>query len=102
MPPGSLQNKEKRNYAHLENHTDHLLGRSIFFNYGLFVCYSFAPFYLQDLGVTDPSNLRLWSGLFASAAGLSMALVTPFWGYLADRVGKKPMTLRASLEEPSP
>ncbi len=57
----------------------------------------FAPFYLQDLGVTDPSNLRLWSGLFASAAGLSMAIVTPFWGYLADRVGKKPMTLRASL-----
>ena len=57
----------------------------------------FAPFYLQDLGVTEPANILLWSGLFASAAGLSMAIVTPFWGYLADRIGKKPMTLRASL-----
>lgn len=57
----------------------------------------FAPFYLQELGVTEPANIRFWSGLFASAAGLSMAIVTPFWGYLADRIGKKPMILRAGL-----
>ncbi|PIE35267.1 hypothetical protein CSA56_04835 [candidate division KSB3 bacterium] len=57
----------------------------------------FGPFYLEELGITDPARLRIWSGLFASSAGLSMAIMTPFWGYLADRIGKKPMTLRASL-----
>jgi DHA1 family multidrug resistance protein-like MFS transporter len=57
----------------------------------------FAPFYLQELGVTDEAQLRLWTGTFGSAAGLTMAIATPFWGYLADRIGRKPMTLRASL-----
>jgi len=57
----------------------------------------FAPFYLQDLGVTGQAQIRIWSGVFQSAAGLTMAIMTPLWGYLADRIGKKPMTLRASL-----
>lgn len=57
----------------------------------------FAPFYLQELGVTDEAQIRLWTGAFGSAAGLTMAIATPFWGYLADRIGRKPMTLRASL-----
>jgi DHA1 family multidrug resistance protein-like MFS transporter len=57
----------------------------------------FAPFYLQELGVIDPVQTRLWSGIFQSAAGITMAIMTPLWGYLADRIGKKPMTLRASL-----
>ncbi|MCP4404776.1 MAG: multidrug efflux MFS transporter [bacterium] len=57
----------------------------------------FGPFYLQELGVQDPAELRIWSGMFTSAAGFAMAIMTPFWGYLADRFGKKPMTLRASL-----
>jgi len=57
----------------------------------------FAPLYLQDLGVTDPKQLRIWAGLFSSIAGLTMTIMTPFWGYLADRFGRKPMTLRASL-----
>ncbi len=57
----------------------------------------FAPFYLQELGVTGETEIRIWAGVFQSAAGLPMAIMTPFWGYLADRIGKKPMTLRASL-----
>jgi len=57
----------------------------------------FVPFYLQELGVTGQVQIRLWTGAFGSAAGLTMAIATPFWGYLADRIGKKPMTLRASL-----
>jgi DHA1 family multidrug resistance protein-like MFS transporter len=57
----------------------------------------FAPFYLQELGVTDPEALRIWTGLFLSASALSMIIVTPIWGYLADRVGRKPMSMRAAL-----
>jgi len=57
----------------------------------------FTPFYLQELGIEDPTQLRVWSGLVSAAAGFSMAIMTPFWGYLADRFGKKPMALRATL-----
>ncbi len=57
----------------------------------------FAPYYLQELGITDPARLRLWTGFFSSAAGFTMMFAAPIWGYLADRMGRKLMTLRASL-----
>jgi DHA1 family multidrug resistance protein-like MFS transporter len=57
----------------------------------------FAPFYLQELGVTGREQLRLWSGLFAAGAGIPLAIVAPIWGALADRMGRKPMSLRASI-----
>ena len=57
----------------------------------------FLPFYLQELGMDDPTRLRLWSGLFVTAAGVPQALFLPIWGLLADRFGRKPMTLRANL-----
>ncbi|PIE30020.1 hypothetical protein CSA57_05600 [candidate division KSB3 bacterium] len=57
----------------------------------------FGPFYLQELGIQEPVLLRIWSGIFTSSAAFTMAIMTPFWGYLADRYGKKPMTLRAGL-----
>lgn len=57
----------------------------------------FAPYYLQELGITDPAQLRLWTGLFSSATGFTMMFAAPIWGYLADRMGRKLMTIRASL-----
>jgi len=55
----------------------------------------FAPYYIQDLGVTDPVNLKLWIGLFNAAAPLSMAIFAPIWGIIGDRFGRRPMLLRA-------
>ena len=57
----------------------------------------FLPFYLQELGMHDPVRLRLWSGLFVTVAGVPQAVFLPIWGLLADRFGRKPMTLRANL-----
>ncbi len=57
----------------------------------------FAPFYLQELGVTGKEALRIWTGLFLSSSALAMIIVTPIWGYLADRIGRKPMSMRAAL-----
>jgi len=57
----------------------------------------FAPLYIQELGVTDQEALRLWSGLFTAGAGVPLAIMMPVWGFLSDRWGRKPMTLRASL-----
>jgi DHA1 family multidrug resistance protein-like MFS transporter len=57
----------------------------------------FMPFYLEHLGLTDPARLRLWSGMFQAATSVTMIIITPVWGFLADRYGRKPMSLRAAL-----
>lgn len=57
----------------------------------------FAPYYIQELGVTDPVGLKLWVSLFAAATPLSLAIFAPMWGALADRYGRRLMLLRANL-----
>lgn len=57
----------------------------------------FLPLYVEQLGVTDPASLTLWSGLIFSITFLVSAIVSPMWGSLADRKGRKLMLLRASL-----
>ncbi len=57
----------------------------------------FLPLYVEQLGVSDPQSLSLWSGLVFSGTFLVSAVVSPLWGSLADRKGRKLMLLRASL-----
>ena len=57
----------------------------------------FLPFYIQDLGVTDPAALKLWTGWLASAPALALAIMAPVWGTLADKIGKKAMLIRAMI-----
>ena len=63
------------------------------FNFAL----PFMPLCIEEMGVTDPEALRLWSGLLMAGSGVSLAIMTPIWGILSDRFGRKPMTLRANL-----
>jgi len=51
----------------------------------------------QELGMTDEASVRLWSGILTAAAPLAAVPVAGFWGALGDRVGFKPMLLRANL-----
>ena len=53
--------------------------------------------YLQEIGVTEPGEVRIWAGAIGSAQGLAFAVSAPLWGILADRVGRKPMVVRAML-----
>ncbi|CAI0807861.1 Tetracycline resistance protein, class C [Serratia entomophila] len=57
----------------------------------------FLPLYVEQLGVTGHQSLSLWSGLVFSGTFLVSAVVSPLWGSLADRKGRKLMLLRASL-----
>ncbi|QMV40001.1 MFS transporter [Cohnella cholangitidis] len=57
----------------------------------------FLPLYLQDLGLTDPGEVRLWSGLVYGANLLTAFLFSPIWGKLADRHGRKPMIVRSGI-----
>ena len=55
----------------------------------------FLPLYVQELGVTDPAEVAVWSGvLMAVTPGVS-GLLGPLWGRLADRVGRKLMLIRS-------
>lgn len=57
----------------------------------------FLPLYVEQLGVTSHEALSMWSGLTFSVTFLVSAIVSPMWGSLADRKGRKLMLLRASL-----
>ncbi|EHG7612470.1 multidrug efflux MFS transporter [Citrobacter sedlakii] len=57
----------------------------------------FLPLYISQLGVSSHEALSMWSGLTFSITFLISAIVSPLWGSLADRKGRKLMLLRASL-----
>ncbi len=55
----------------------------------------FLPYYIQTLGVENPVQLRVWVGLLTSGPALTMGLMAPVWGLLADCFGKKMMMVRS-------
>ena len=42
-------------------------------------------------------DLDLWTAAAGSASGLSMAIASPIWGVLGDRLGRKPMLVRSMI-----
>lgn len=58
----------------------------------------FIPIYLnRELGVHNQSQLALWTGLIGSVTPLAIAVSSPMWGWLADRVGRKTMLVRSII-----
>ncbi len=57
----------------------------------------FIPFYIQEMGVTDPNQIKLFTGILSTAPAVTMAIMAPIWGKLSDRWGRKLMILRAML-----
>jgi DHA1 family multidrug resistance protein-like MFS transporter len=57
----------------------------------------FMPIYVQALGVEDAGHAAAWAGVINSSTAVTMALAAPLWGKLSDRVGLKPMLLRATV-----
>src|SRR4051794_23546000 len=57
----------------------------------------FMPIYVQALGVEDAGDAAAWAGVINSSTAVTMALAAPLWGRLGDRVGLKPMLLRATV-----
>ena len=57
----------------------------------------FLPMYMQsELGATA-DNVSLWSGVTYAITFAISAFVSPIWGKLSDKMGKKPMIIRASF-----
>lgn len=57
----------------------------------------FLSLYIDTLGKFSHQELSFWSGAVFSAVYVVAALISPIWGRLADKKGRKPMILRASL-----
>jgi MFS family permease len=57
----------------------------------------FMPFYIQQLGVKNLSAVEQLSGISFSITFLAAALMSPFWGKLADTKGRKLVMMCTSL-----
>lgn len=57
--------------------------------------FPFLPLYVQELGSSTGTSLELLTGLVFSGQAFAMMLVSPVWGALADRYGRKLMVERA-------
>lgn len=55
------------------------------------------PLYIKQLGIHNVSLISQISGIAFGATFIVSAVFSPIWGYVADRYGRKPMLLRASL-----
>ena len=55
------------------------------------------PIYVKELGVTSIKLVEQISGIAFGLTFVTSAIFSPIWGKLADKYGRKPMLLRASL-----
>ena len=55
----------------------------------------FLPLYFHLLGVDDVGRVAMWSGLSLGVTPALTALLSPLWGRLADRFGRKIMVERS-------
>src|SRR5579862_561134 len=55
------------------------------------------PLFLPVLGVHSEAAVDLWAGVLNGTTSFVAAFVSPLWGQLADRHGRKLMLLRSSL-----
>ncbi|MCC6163695.1 MAG: MFS transporter [Acidobacteria bacterium] len=55
----------------------------------------FLPLYFEQLGMRDPAEIALWSGLSLGVTPGMTALLAPLWGRVADRLGNKFLVLRS-------
>lgn len=62
---------------------------------GMSMVIPFLPFYIRELGISNQDELEHWSGIVFSGPFILSFILTPVWGMLGDRFGKKTMVMRA-------
>jgi DHA1 family multidrug resistance protein-like MFS transporter len=55
------------------------------------------PLYIEHLGVHNTASIAQFSGVAFGITFIISAIFSPIWGLAADKFGRKPMLLRASL-----
>jgi MFS family permease len=64
---------------------------------GFTIVMPFLPLYFQQLGVTDVGEIAFWSGISLGVTPAMTALLSPLWGRLSDRFGRKIMVQRSMV-----
>ena len=64
---------------------------------GMSMVVPFLPLYIRELGVTEQSAVERWSGFAFAGPFILSFFITPVWGMLGDKYGKKPMVVRAVI-----
>lgn len=62
---------------------------------GFTIVMPFLPLYIRELGVTDVSDIALWTGLTLGATPAVTAVSAPLWGRVGDRYGSKLLVIRS-------
>jgi DHA1 family multidrug resistance protein-like MFS transporter len=62
---------------------------------GFTIAMPFLPMFIGQLGVSDVGEVALWSGFSLGITPALTALLSPVWGRLADRFGRKIMVERS-------
>ena len=62
---------------------------------GMSAIVPFMPLYVIHLGITNPENAKLWSGLIFAGPYMLSIFAAPIWGTLGDKYGRKMMITRA-------
>jgi MFS transporter, DHA1 family, multidrug resistance protein len=55
------------------------------------------PLYIKHLGIDNTALIEQFSGIAFGVTYIISAIFSPIWGQAADKFGRKPMILRASL-----
>ncbi|MFL0197495.1 multidrug efflux MFS transporter [Clostridium sp. WILCCON 0269] len=55
------------------------------------------PLYIKHLGISNTALIEQLSGIAFGITFIISAVFSPIWGHAADKFGRKPMLLRASL-----
>lgn len=80
----------------METELDRALGGCLFCSTAYSISIPFLSIFLSDeLGVTN--HLEIWSGVSFGITFLASALISPYWGSLADKYGRKPMLIRSGF-----
>lgn len=55
----------------------------------------FLPLFVLELGITDPTEAKMWSSLIFAGPYFLSIIAVPIWGLLGDKYGQKKMVIRA-------
>ena len=57
----------------------------------------FLALYMQQLGVTGPADIAMWTGATLGVTPAITAFCAPFWGRIGDRFGRKVLVQRSLI-----
>lgn len=74
-----------------------MIGLQIGMNAGFTVLAPIMPLFLPQIGVSGAAAINLWAGVLAFVSPLLAAVMSPIWGRVADRRGRRLMVLRSCV-----